>query len=83
MDDVKREARDGRVDLVVLPTAEAIKVLQKHPKKTNAVLDVNTRLTRRALTRSPFGRGVTRSPAERVVSWPRLRIAVPAHAIAA
>ena len=40
MDDVKREAKDRRVELVVLPTAEAIKVLQKHPKKTNAVLHV-------------------------------------------
>jgi hypothetical protein len=26
--------------LVVLPTAEAIKVLEKHPTKTNAVLHV-------------------------------------------
>ena len=40
MDDVKRKARDRRVRLVVLPTAEAIKVLEKHPKKTNAVLHV-------------------------------------------
>jgi hypothetical protein len=40
MDDVKREAKDRRVKLIVLPTAEAIKVLQKQPKKTNAVLHV-------------------------------------------
>jgi hypothetical protein len=40
MDDVKREARDRKVELVVLPTAEAIKVLEKHPKKTNAILHV-------------------------------------------
>jgi hypothetical protein len=40
MDEVKREAKDRRVKLLVLPTAEAIKVLQKHPKKTNAVLHV-------------------------------------------
>jgi hypothetical protein len=40
MDEVKREAKDRRVKLVVLPTAEAIKVLQKQPKKTNAVLHV-------------------------------------------
>jgi hypothetical protein len=40
MDDVKREAKDRRVKLVVLPTAEAIKVLQKQLKKTNAVLHV-------------------------------------------
>ena len=40
MDNVKREAKDRKVKLVVLPTAEAIKVLQKQPKKTNAVLHV-------------------------------------------
>ena len=40
MDDVKREAKDRRVELVVLPTAEAISVLQKYPKKTNAVLHI-------------------------------------------
>jgi hypothetical protein len=40
MDDVKRQARARQVELVVLPTAEAIKVLEKHPKKTNAVLHV-------------------------------------------
>jgi len=40
MDDVKREAKDRRVELVVLPTAEAIRVLQKHPRKTNAVLHI-------------------------------------------
>lgn len=40
MDDVKREAKDRRVKLVVLPTAEAIRVLGKHRKKTNAVLHV-------------------------------------------
>jgi hypothetical protein len=40
MDDVKREANDRGVELVVLPTADAIKVLQKHPKKTNAILHV-------------------------------------------
>jgi hypothetical protein len=40
MDDVKREARDRGVKLIELPTAEAIKVLEKHPKKTNAVLHV-------------------------------------------
>ena len=40
MDDVKREARERGVELVVLPTAEAIKVLLKHAKKTNAILHV-------------------------------------------
>ena len=37
---VKREAKDRRVKLVVLPTAEAIRVLQKYPKKANAVLHI-------------------------------------------
>jgi hypothetical protein len=40
MDDVRREARSRDVKLIVLPTAEAIKVLEKRPKKTNAVLHV-------------------------------------------
>jgi hypothetical protein len=40
MDDVKREAKDRRIELVVLPTAKAIRVLQKNPKKTNAVLHI-------------------------------------------
>src|SRR5262245_5180702 len=40
MNDVKHEARNRGVKLVVLPTAEAIKVLQGQPKKTNAVLHV-------------------------------------------
>ena len=40
MEDVKREAKDRGVKLVVLPTEEAIKVIEKHPKNTNAVLHV-------------------------------------------
>jgi hypothetical protein len=40
MDDVKREADERGVKLIVLPTAEAIEVLQKHPRETNAVLHV-------------------------------------------
>jgi hypothetical protein len=40
MDDVKRVAEDRGVRLIVLPTAEAIKLLQKNPQKTNAVLHV-------------------------------------------
>jgi hypothetical protein len=39
-DDVKREAKDRGVELIVLRTAEAIKVLEKHPKTTNAVLHI-------------------------------------------
>jgi len=40
MEDVKREAKERGVELLVLPTAEAIKALQKRPKHTNAVLHV-------------------------------------------
>ena len=40
MNDVKREAKNRRVKLIVLPTPEAIKVLEKHPKTTNAILHV-------------------------------------------
>jgi hypothetical protein len=40
MDDVKREADERGVKLIVLPTAEAIEVLQKNSSKTNAVLHV-------------------------------------------
>ncbi|HEY7442924.1 MAG TPA: MTH938/NDUFAF3 family protein [Vicinamibacterales bacterium] len=40
MDDVKREANKRRVKLIVLPTAEAIEVFQKHPRATNAVLHI-------------------------------------------
>ena len=40
MDDVRRKARDRGVKLVVLPTAKAIKVLEQHPKTTNAVLHI-------------------------------------------
>jgi hypothetical protein len=40
MDDVKREADERGVKLLVLPTAEAIAVVQKGGRKTNAVLHV-------------------------------------------
>ena len=40
MDEVKREADERGVKLIVLPTAEAIKLLKKDPLKTNAILDV-------------------------------------------
>jgi len=40
MDDVKHEARDRGVKLIVVPTAEAIKVLEQHPEQTNAILHV-------------------------------------------
>jgi hypothetical protein len=38
MDDVKREADERGVKLLVLPTAEAIAVLQRGGRETNAVL---------------------------------------------
>ena len=40
MDDVKREAENRGVKLIVLPTAEAIEILRKQPRATNAVLHV-------------------------------------------
>lgn len=40
MDDVKREARERGVTLIVLPTADAIKTLENGTAKTNAVLHV-------------------------------------------
>jgi hypothetical protein len=40
MDDVRREAVERGVQLIVLPTAEAIEVLQKGTRKMNAVLHV-------------------------------------------
>ena len=39
MDDVKREAKRRNVELVILPTPDAIKILQGS-EKTNAVLHV-------------------------------------------
>ena len=40
MDAVKREAARREIELVILPTAEAIKKLQANPDKTNAILHV-------------------------------------------
>jgi len=40
MDEVKREAARREIELVILPTAEAIKTLQANPGKTNAILHV-------------------------------------------
>jgi len=40
MEEVKREAERREVALVVLPTAQAINVLNKNPKATNAILHV-------------------------------------------
>ncbi|WP_244222829.1 MTH938/NDUFAF3 family protein [Cupriavidus lacunae] len=38
MDEVKQEAKDRHVKLVIAPTAKAIATLEKHPGGTNAVL---------------------------------------------
>jgi hypothetical protein len=40
MEEVKSEARLRKVSLVILPTAEAIKELNKNPRGTNAILHV-------------------------------------------
>jgi hypothetical protein len=40
MEDVKREAARHKIELVILPTADAIKTLQKPSKGVNAVLHV-------------------------------------------
>ena len=40
MDDVKLEAERRKVELVVLPTTEAIETLKRATKETNAVLHV-------------------------------------------
>ena len=40
MEEVKREAKRRKVELVVLPTAEVLDVLNKNPKATNAILHV-------------------------------------------
>ena len=38
MDEVRTEARRRGVELVVVPTTEAIEELQRHPSKSNAIL---------------------------------------------
>ena len=40
MDEVKQEAARREVDLLIVPTGEAIGVLQDEPKDTNAILHV-------------------------------------------
>ena len=40
MKEVKREARQRKVELVVVPTSEAIEILNGNPKATNAILHV-------------------------------------------
>jgi len=40
MDEVKREASQRKIDLVTVPTDEAIELLGRNPKDTNALLHV-------------------------------------------
>jgi hypothetical protein len=40
MDEVKQEAARREVDLLIVPTSDAIGVLQDEPKDTNAILHV-------------------------------------------
>jgi hypothetical protein len=40
MDDVKKEAKRRKINLLVLPTTEAIEELNKRPDETNAILHV-------------------------------------------
>ena len=40
MDDVRLEAKRRHVELLVLPTAQAIEVLKRNPRDTNAILHV-------------------------------------------
>jgi len=40
MEEVKREARRRKIELAIVPTAEAIKRLAENPEETNAILHV-------------------------------------------
>jgi len=40
MEEVKREAKRRKIELLVLPTAQAIEVLEREDQDTNAVLHV-------------------------------------------
>ena len=44
--DLQREAEPQKIKFAVLPATEAIQVLKREPKDTNAILHVNTRLQR-------------------------------------
>jgi hypothetical protein len=39
-EELKREAQRRRIELVILPTVDAIEVLKKNPEATNAILHV-------------------------------------------
>jgi len=40
MDEVRREAERRKVELIIVPTDEAMKLLNQHAKNTNAILHV-------------------------------------------
>ena len=40
MEDVEREARRRKIELLALPTARAIKAFRENPEETNAILHV-------------------------------------------
>ena len=40
MNEVKREAKRRKVELVILPTAQALTILNKQQKRTNAILHI-------------------------------------------
>jgi hypothetical protein len=40
MNEVEREAKRRKVELLIVPTAEAIEILKQQPKDTNAILHV-------------------------------------------
>jgi hypothetical protein len=40
MEEVRREAKRRNIELIVLPTAQAIEALKQHPDETNAILHV-------------------------------------------
>jgi len=40
MDEVKREAERRKVELLILPTEKAMKILNQHARSTNAILHV-------------------------------------------
>ena len=42
MEEVKRKAQQRKIDLAILPTAEAIKALQENFAETNAILHVTS-----------------------------------------
>jgi len=53
MEEVKREAQRRGVELIIQPTARAIKVVEKDPAQTNAILHITCSLLRRQ-TGVPF-----------------------------